>query len=82
MAFSGQLGAAELTADRIDVTATVKMDKTDAGMTVVGVHLDLKAAIPGASQEAFETAANNAKTGCPISRLLNAEITLDAVLAG
>ena len=64
----------------VEVNATVKMDKTDAGMTVVSSHLDLVAKIPGASQEAFETAANNAKAGCPISRLLNCEISLEATL--
>ncbi len=80
MALSGQLDAAELKADRLDVKATVKMEKTDAGMTVTGSHLVLVANIPGASEEAFNTAANNAKAGCPISRLLNCEITLDASL--
>ena len=80
MALSGQLGNAGLTADSIRTTATVTMDKTEAGFTVTEVHLDVTAKIPGASQEAFETAANNAKTGCPISRLLNAKITMDAKL--
>jgi osmotically inducible protein OsmC len=56
------------------------MEKTDAGFTITNVHLDLTAKIPDATQEAFETAANNAKAGCPISRLLNAEIVMDAKL--
>ena len=80
MAFSAQLGEAGLTADRIDATATVTLEKTAAGFEVTSSHLDVKAKIPGASQEAFETASNNAKAGCPISRLLNAKITMNASL--
>ncbi|MBV9866979.1 MAG: OsmC family protein [Abitibacteriaceae bacterium] len=81
MALSGQLGNAGLTAESINTTATVTLDKTEAGFTVTEVHLDVTAKIPGADQAAFETAANNAKAGCPISRLLNATITMDARLA-
>ncbi|HEX5736019.1 MAG TPA: OsmC family protein [Blastocatellia bacterium] len=80
MALSGQLGNAGLTADSIETTATVSMEKLDAGWTVNKVHLDVTAKIPGADEQAFQTAANNAKAGCPISRLLNAEITMDAKL--
>ena len=80
MALSGQLGNAGLTAQSIDTTAAVTLEKTDAGFTVTKVHLDVTAQVPGASQEAFETAADNAKAGCPISRLLKAEITMDARL--
>jgi osmotically inducible protein OsmC len=80
MALSGQLGNAGMTAESITTTATVTMEKTDAGFTVTEVHLDVTARIPGASEEAFTTAANNAKTGCPISRLLNAKITMEARL--
>ena len=80
MALSGQLGNAGLVADSIKTSATVTMEKTEAGFTVTEVHLDVTARIPGASQEAFETAANNAKAGCPISRLLNAKITMEARL--
>lgn len=80
MALSGQLGAANLTAERIATNATVTIEKLDAGWTVTRVHLDLVARVPGASAEAFEKAANNAKAGCPISRLLKAEITLGARL--
>ena len=81
MALSGQLGNAGLTAQSLEVTATVTMEKLDAGFTVTEVVLDLVAKIPGAPQDKFDTAANNAKTGCPISRLLNAKITLNARLA-
>lgn len=80
MALSGQLGNAGLVAARIQTTATVSLEKTDAGFTVTAVHLDVTAKIPGASQEAFEKAANGAKAGCPISRLLNAKITMEARL--
>jgi osmotically inducible protein OsmC len=80
MALSGQLGNADLTAESIRTTASVKLEKTDAGFTVTEVHLQVVARVPGASQEAFETAANNAKAGCPISRLLNAKITMEAQL--
>ena len=80
MAFSAQLGNAGLTAQSIDTTATVTFEKLEAGFTVTQVHLQMKANVPGASKEAFDTAAGNAKTGCPISRLLNTKITLDAQL--
>ncbi|MEO5702230.1 MAG: OsmC family protein [Casimicrobiaceae bacterium] len=80
MALSGQLGAAGMTAEQIDVTATVSMEKTDAGFTITDSHLDLVARIPGAAKDAFEAAANKAKEGCPVSRVLNAKISLDARL--
>src|SRR5215813_9330838 len=70
MALSGQLGNAGLTAESINTTAAVTLEKTDAGFTITKVHLDVVAKIPGASEEAFQTAAGNAKAGCPISRLL------------
>jgi len=80
MALSGQLGGAGMTADAIDTTATVTMEKLEAGWTVTKVHLDVTAKIPNADKAKFEQAANNAKAGCPISRLLKAEITMDAKL--
>src|SRR6185503_16149851 len=80
MALSGQLGNAGMTAESINTTASVTLEKTDAGFTITKVHLDVTAKIPGADGQAFETAANNAKAGCPISRLLKAEITMDAKL--
>jgi osmotically inducible protein OsmC len=80
MALSGQLGNAGMTAESINTTASVTLEKTDAGFTITKVHLDVTAKIPGADGTAFETAANNAKAGCPISRLLKAEITMDAKL--
>ncbi len=80
MALSGQLAGAGMVAEAIDTSATVTFEKLEAGFTVTEVHLKLVAKIPGADKAAFETAANNAKTGCPISRLLNAKITLEAQL--
>jgi osmotically inducible protein OsmC len=80
MALSAQLGDAGLTAERIRTTASVTLDKTEAGFTITAVHLDVTAKIPGANQQAFETAANNAKAGCPVSKVLNAQITMDAKL--
>jgi osmotically inducible protein OsmC len=80
MATSAQLGNAGLTPELLETKATVTMEKLDVGWTVTAVHLDLTAKIPGATQQEFETAANKAKEGCPISRLLKAEITLTAKL--
>ena len=80
MALSKQLEDAGMKADEINTTATVRLEKTDAGFTITRVHLDVTARVPGADQSKFETAANNAKAGCPVSRLFNAEITMDAKL--
>lgn len=80
MALSGQLTNAKLTAESIETTAEVTLEKLEIGPTVTKIHLKTRAKVPGASREAFETAANNAKSGCPISRLLKAEITMDAQL--
>jgi osmotically inducible protein OsmC len=80
MALSAELGKAGMTPKKIETTATLTMDKTDAGWTVTAIHLSTTAAIPGADRGKFETVANAAKAGCPISRLLKAQITLDAKL--
>jgi lipoyl-dependent peroxiredoxin len=80
MALSGQLGGANLKADHIATVATVTLEKLEAGWTLTAVHLDVSAKVPGATAAAFETAAKNAKAGCPISRVLNATITMDAKL--
>ena len=80
MALSKQLGDAGMTAESINTTAAVSLEKTDAGFSITKVHLDVTARIPGADESAFQTAAGNAKAGCPVSRLLNAEITMDARL--
>ncbi len=80
MALSGQLGSAGLTADSIRTTATVKLEKLESGFAVTEVHLEVSAAVPDATEEQFRTAADNAKTGCPISKLFNTNITMNATL--
>jgi len=80
MAFSLVLGEAGYTADSIDTEATVTLDPES--LSVTAVHLVTRGKVPGADQAAFEEAANGAKDNCPISKLLNAEITLDATLEG
>lgn len=81
MALSMILGEANLTADRIDTTAQVTLDKLADGFAITKVHLILKASIPGASEEQFQELAGKAKAGCPVSKVLaGAEITLDASL--
>lgn len=82
MALSMMLGEAGLTAERIDTTAEVSLDKQDDGFAITAVHLILKAKVPGASQEQFTEIANKAKAGCPVSKVLNAQISLDATLEG
>jgi osmotically inducible protein OsmC len=80
MALSAQLGEAGMTAQKLETTATVSLDKVDGGFAIPAVHLELVATIPGASDAAFQEAARKAKEGCPVSKLFNANITLDAKL--
>ena len=82
MALSAQLGNAGMTPESIETTAAVTLEKVEAGFTVTKIHLDVTAKIPGANAAAFEKAAQDAKAGCPISRLLKAEITMTAKLVG
>jgi osmotically inducible protein OsmC len=82
MALSAQLGNAGITPESLETTASVTLEKLEAGFTVTKIHLDVTARIPGADKAAFDKAAENAKAGCPISRLLKAEITMSARLAG
>ncbi|MFC0266445.1 OsmC family protein [Kushneria aurantia] len=82
MALSMMLGEEDLEPESINTEATVTLDQDDSGFYVSKVHLQTVAKIPGADQTAFDRAAKNAKEGCPISRLFNAEITLDAKLEG
>jgi osmotically inducible protein OsmC len=82
MALSVQLGEAGFTAERIETKAEVTFEKLDTGFTITAVHLILRAKVPGADQAGFEAAANKAKEGCPVSKVLNAKITLDARLEG
>ena len=78
MALSAELGKAGITPQSIHTTATVTLDKTDAGWSVTESHLDLKAKIPGVDKAQAVQIANAAKAGCPISRLLKANISLEA----
>jgi osmotically inducible protein OsmC len=81
MALSGQLGAAGLTAESINTMATVTIEKAGDGFAITAVHLDVTAKIPGADPEVFNAAAVKAKEGCPVSKVLNARITMNARLA-
>jgi lipoyl-dependent peroxiredoxin len=80
MALSAQLGNAGLTPEKLETTATVTFDKLEAGWTVTNILLNVKGKVPKADVAAWDKAAQAAKTGCPISRLLNATITMDAKL--
>src|SRR2546422_1067436 len=80
MAFSAELGKAGITPGSIHTTATITLEKTDAGFTVTQSHLDVTANVPGADRAKVLGIANAAKAGCPISRLLKANITMDAKL--
>lgn len=82
MAFSAELGKAGITPESIHTTVTITLENTDAGWTVTQSHLDVTAKIPGVDQAKFTVAANAAKAGCPISRMLKANVTMDARLEG
>jgi osmotically inducible protein OsmC len=81
MALSAELGKASITPKSIHTTANLTMKRLEAGWTVTAIHLDVNARIPGGDKARFEAAANAAKAGCPISRLLNAKITMEARLS-
>lgn len=78
MALSAQLGAIDHVPASISSSATVSLEKLDEGWTITKVHLDVAAKVPACSQEDFEAALNKAKETCPVSRLMNAEITVEA----
>jgi len=80
MALSNQLAQAGLKAETLETTCTITLDKTEGGFGITESHLELKARVPGASREAFDRATQAAKTGCPVSKLFNTNITLDAKL--
>ena len=82
MALSGQLGTADLTPTQLETSATLTFEKTDAGWTVTAIHLAVVGTVPGADDETFQKLATNAKKDCPISRLLNTNITMEAKLQG
>src|SRR6266700_576245 len=80
MALSAQLGAANLTPESINTTANLKMEKLDSGWAITAIHLDVTARVPGADDGDFQKAANDAKAGCPVSKVLKANITMSAKL--
>ncbi len=80
MALSMMLGQAGLTAERIETSAEVTLDKDDKGFTITAIALTLKAKVPGTDNDQFQQIANQAKEGCPVSRVLNAQISLSATL--
>lgn len=78
MALSLILGEAGLKAERMDTSAAVALEQVDGGYAITSVHLTLKAKVPGTDAETFKTLADKAKAGCPVSKLFNTQITLDA----
>lgn len=80
MALSGQLNAAGFAPASISTTAAVTVEKVEGGFGITAVALDVRAKVPGADDAQFQAAANNAKAGCPVSKVLNAKITMTAVL--
>jgi osmotically inducible protein OsmC len=80
MAMSLALGEAGLKPEKLETAATLTLEKTDAGMTVTAIHLSLTADVPNADAAKFDAIANTIKEKCIISRLLRADITLDATL--
>ncbi len=80
MALSGELGKAGMAPESIETTATATFERTDAGFAITSIHLAVSAMVPGARPEAFQAAAEAAKKGCPISRVLNTRITMTASL--
>ncbi len=82
MALSAQLGGANLTPSSINTTATLSLEKLESGWAITTVHLDVVGRVPNADEAAFQKAAENAKAGCPVSKVLNAKITMTAKLEG
>jgi osmotically inducible protein OsmC len=82
MALSAQLGSAGITPESLETTASLTLDKLEVGWSITKIHLDVAARIPGVDKAAFDKAAENAKAGCPVSRLLKADITMTARLVG
>ena len=80
MALSAQLGGAGMTAQKLESTATISLDKGGDGFSITKSHLDLVATIPGGDQAKFDAAVKAAEMGCPVSKLFKAEITVSAKL--
>jgi len=82
MALSAQLAQAGLKAESLETSCTITLEQKDGAFAITESHLQLKAKVPGATQEAFDKATSAAKSGCPVSKLFNTSITLDAQLEG
>jgi lipoyl-dependent peroxiredoxin len=80
MALSAQLANAGFTAKGLETTCTITLEKQPDGFAITASHLELKASVPGATREQFDQAVNSAKTGCPVSKLYKANITLNSTL--
>ena len=80
MALSGQLGGANLTAESLSTTVTVSLDKLDSGWTITASHIDVVGKVPGADAATFQKYAEAAEKGCPVSKVLNAKVTMTASL--
>jgi osmotically inducible protein OsmC len=82
MALSMMLGESGIKPEQIDTTATVSLEQDGGGFSITTIHLEVSVRAPGATQEAFLAAAEKAKAGCPVSRVLNAKISMNAKLTG
>ena len=80
MALSAQLGGAGMTASKLETTATISLEKLPDGFAITKSHLDLVANVPGADKSKFDAAVKAAETGCPVSKLFKAEISVNARL--
>ncbi len=80
MALSAQLGGANLTAESIATTVTLSFEKLDSGWTITESHIDVVGKVPGADAATFQKYAEAAEKGCPVSKVLNAKITMTAKL--
>lgn len=80
MAFAAQLEKEGFKADSIGTTATVTLEKSEEGFSIAAIHLHVTAKVPRIEQSEFNQIAHNAKEGCPVSKLMNATITMDATL--
>ena len=80
MALSAQLGGANLTPESISTTVTLSLEKLDSGWTITASHIDVVGKVPGADAATFQKYAGTAEKGCPVSKVLNAKITMNAKL--
>jgi lipoyl-dependent peroxiredoxin len=80
MALSFALGEAGYTPESLDTEATLTMDREDGGFAITAIHLDVNAKVPGITEDQFAEIAAGAKANCPVSKVLKADITMDAVL--